>query len=206
MEPVDVSVVHFEAEDGTRLEGDLLAPAEASGTAVVCHPHPLYGGSRQDAVVAALTRAFVGCGRRVLRFDFRGTGGSQGTHDGGGAERSDLLAAIEAVDPGTGPLTIAGYSFGADIALSVVHPAAAGWIVVAPPLAIITPEDMPASTDGRPVTVITGEHDQFNSPPQLRSRLDGWANAELHVIDTADHFFAGSHQALSEIATAAIGA
>ncbi|GJM37523.1 MAG: alpha/beta hydrolase [Acidimicrobiales bacterium] len=204
MEPVDVSVVHFEAEDGTRLEGDLLAPADATGTAVVCHPHPLYGGSRQDAVVAALTRAFVGCGRRVLRFDFRGTGGSQGTHDGGAAERTDLMAAIDALDPGDGPLTIAGYSFGADVALSVAHPAATSWIVVAPPLAIIAPEDMLAPTDGRPVTVITGEHDQFNPPPQLGPRLEGWSNAELHVIDTADHFFAGSHQALSEIAASAL--
>ena len=62
MEPVDVSVVEFESADGTRLEGDLLVPADARGSAVVCHPHPLYGGSRQDAVVGALSRAFVGAG------------------------------------------------------------------------------------------------------------------------------------------------
>ena len=78
MEPVDVSVVEFESADGTRLEGDLLVPADARGSAVVCPPHPLYGGSRQDAVVGALSRAFVGAGLRVLRFDFRGGGGSAG--------------------------------------------------------------------------------------------------------------------------------
>lgn len=205
MEPVDVSVVHFESADGTRLEGDLLAPANATGTAVVCHPHPLYGGTRQDAVVAALTRAFVGAGRRVLRFDFRGTGGSSGEHAGGSAERDDLRAAIDAVEPGDGALVIAGYSFGADVALSVDHPSAAGWLVVAPPLAIIGEGDMVAPHDGRPVTLITGAHDQFNPPDQLTPKVAGWANAELHVIDTADHFFAGSHQAVSDIAAAAIG-
>lgn len=206
MEPVDVSVVHFDSADGTRLEGDLLAPASPTGSAVVCHPHPLYGGSRNDAVVAAITRALVGERRRVLRFDFRGTGGSAGTHDGGAAERDDLRAAIEAVEPGAGPLTIAGYSFGADIALSVDHPSADRWIVVAPPLAIIDAQELVAPSDPRPTTVITGAHDQFNPPEQLRSRLDDWTAAELHVVDSADHFFAGSHQRLSELVADAVAA
>ena len=72
--------------------------------------------------------------------------------------------------PGDGPLTIAGYSFGADIALSVSHPAADRWIVVAPPLAIVAAEDLVAPADPRPVTVIAAEHDQFNPPDQLRPK------------------------------------
>jgi alpha/beta superfamily hydrolase len=204
MEPVDVRVVQFGSEDGTRLEGDLLVPADASGAAVVCHPHPLYGGSRQDAVVAALSRAFVGAGRAVLCFDFRGAGGSDGTHDGGGAERGDLRAALDAVAPGTGPLTIAGYSFGADIALSVDHPGADRWVVVAPPLAVFGQEELVAPTAERPVTVIAAEHDQFNAPDQLRSKLETWNNAALHVVESADHFFAGAHRRVSELAGAAL--
>lgn len=204
MEPVDVRVAHFESADGTLLEGDLLVPAEASGTAVVCHPHPLYGGSRQDAVVAALSRAFVGAGRTVLRFDFRGAGGSAGTHDGGRAERDDLRAALDAVDPGDGPLAIAGYSFGADIALSVDHPVADRWIVVAPPLAIVAADDLVATRDPRPVTVIAGANDQFRGPDTLRPEMAGWSNATLHVVASADHFFAGAHQQVGELATSAL--
>jgi alpha/beta superfamily hydrolase len=204
MEPVDVRVVHFESADGTRLEGDLLSPADAIGTAVVCHPHPLYGGSRQDAVVASITRAFVGAGRRVLRFDFRGTGGSQGAHDGGAAERDDLRAAIDAVDPGEDGLVIAGYSFGADIALSVDHPAADRWVVVAPPLALFGTDDLVAISDPRPVTVIAAAHDQFNSPADLEPKMAGWVNATLQVVESADHFFAGAHRQVSELATAAL--
>jgi len=204
MEPVDVSVVQFESTDGTLLEGDLLAPVDASGTAVVCHPHPLYGGSRQDAVVAALSRAFVGAGRRVLRFDFRGAGGSTGAHDAGGAERHDLLAAIAAVEPGEGPLVIAGYSFGADIALSVDHPAADRWVVVAPPLAIVAADALVAPSDPRPVTVIAAAHDQFNAPGQLRPKMESWTNATLHVVESADHFFAGAHRQVSDFAAAAL--
>jgi alpha/beta superfamily hydrolase len=204
MEPVDVSVVQFESADGTLLEADLLAPADAIGSAVVCHPNPLYGGSRQDAVVAALTRAFVGARRRVLRFDFRGSGGSGGTHDGGNAERDDLRAAIEAVDPVDGPLAIAGYSFGADIALGVDHPAADRWIVVAPPLSTVAADDLVAPGDPRPVRVIAAAHDQFNSPEQLRPRMATWTNATLQVVESADHFFAGAHRQLSELATAAL--
>lgn len=204
MEPVDVSVVRFESADGTLLEGDLLVPADASGTAVVCHPHPLYGGSRQDAVVAALSRAFVGAGRKVLRFDFRGAGGSAGTHDGGDAERADLRAALDAADPGDGPLAITGYSFGADIALSVDHPAADRWIVVAPPLAIVADDDLVATRDPRPVHVIAAAHDQFNPASALRVMVDDWTATTLYEVESADHFFAGTHQRVAELATAAL--
>ncbi|MEQ8841331.1 MAG: CocE/NonD family hydrolase [Acidimicrobiales bacterium] len=200
-EPVDVSVVQFESHDGTRLEGDLLTPKNPTGSAVVCHPHPLYGGSRQDAAVGALSRAFVGAGLRVLRFDFRGAGGSAGAHDDGGAERGDLAAAIDFVDPTDGPLTLAGYSFGADIALSVAHDAATGWLVVAPPLATVPATDLVASADPRPVTVIAAGHDQFNPPDQLRPRTADWVNTTIHVIETADHFFAGAHHQIGELAT-----
>ena len=204
MEPVDVAVVHFESADGTVLEGDLLTPADATGCAVVCHPHPLYGGSRQDAVVAALTRTFVGADLRVLRFDFRGVGGSGGSHEAGVAERDDLRAAIDFLTPGEGELTIAGYSFGADIALSVAHPGAARWIVAAPPLAIVPDEDLVAPADPRPVTVIAAAHDQFNSPDQLRPKMATWTNATLAVVESADHFFAGAHSQIGELAAAAL--
>jgi alpha/beta superfamily hydrolase len=199
MEPVDVQVVHFESADGTRLEGDLLSPQNATGTAVVCHPHPLYGGTRNDAVVAALSRALVQTGHRVLRFDFRGTGGSDGEQTSGRAERDDLRAAIEAVEPGDGPLVVAGYSFGADIALSVDHPALARWIVVAPPLAIIDVDAMAAPTDPRPVHLLVGGHDQFKPADELTNAVATWSAADVHVFETADHFFGGYHGEITDL-------
>jgi uncharacterized protein len=198
MKPVDITVVRFESTDGTLLEGDLLEPPDVTGTAVICHPHPLYGGSRQDSVVAALTRAFVGAGRKVLRFDFRGAGGSEGVHDAGTAERDDLLAAIETVAPGRGALTIAGYSFGADIALSVDHPAAEGWIVAAPPLAILAMDRFVAARDPRPVHMFAAANDRFNAPAKLESTIADWTATTMHVVERADHFFTGAHLELNE--------
>lgn len=204
MEPVDVSVVEFESADGTRLEGDLLVPPDARGSAVVCHPHPRYGGNRQDAVVGALSRAFVDTRLRVLRFDFRGVGGSAGSPGDGAAERDDLVAAIDFLDPGEGPLIIAGYSFGADLALSVAHPAATRWIVVAPPLAIVPAGELVAPADPRPVTVIAAGNDQFNPPEQLRPRCADWVDTTIHVVEHADHFFAGAHRRIGDLARAAV--
>ena len=202
MEPVAVSTVRFEAPDGTVLEGDLLVPTDAEATAVVCHPHPLYGGTRGDAVVAALCRGLVGAGRRVLRFDFRGAGASGGSHGGGIEERTDLLAAIEAVEPDGTDLTIAGYSFGADIALSVEHPAATGWFVVAPPLSVLPVDKLISATDPRPVRILQPELDQFNPPDELRRYVSGWTNCTVDVLESTDHFLGGAHQRVMEMAGA----
>ncbi len=198
MEPVDVSVVHFTSADGSRLEGDLLTPPDAIGTAIVCHPHPRYGGTRQDPVVATLTRALVGVRRRVLRFDFRGVGGSQGSHGGGDQARDDLRAAIDSVGPRGGPLILAGYSFGADVALSVVDPATERWIVAAPPLSVLPAARLAAASDPRSVDIIVGARDQFNPPSRLHTTIDDWVDTTSHTIDGADHFFAGAHAELSE--------
>lgn len=204
MEPVEVDVVRFPSADGTMLEADVLTPSDARGTAVICHPHPLYGGSRNDAVVATLSRAFVEQGRRVLRFDFRGTGGSEGSHDNGVAERDDLRAAIEQVDPGDGPLCIAGYSFGADIALAVVHPAARQWFVIAPPLAIVPTDELVAATDERPVTIVTGAHDQFLAADAVEQATAAWTNTTVVAVPGADHFFAGAQSTLADLASRAL--
>ena len=84
----------------------------ARGTAVIAHPHPLYGGTMDNKVVQTLARAFTQCGWRALRFNFRGVGVSAGTHDEGRGELQDMLAAI-AQAPLDAPLALAGFSFGA---------------------------------------------------------------------------------------------
>lgn len=93
------------------------------GTAVIAHPHPLFGGTLDNKVVQTLARAFTQCGWNTVRFNFRGVGASAGTHDEGRGELADLLAVIAHAQP-QGPLALAGFSFGAFVtthALAQLH-------------------------------------------------------------------------------------
>ena len=89
------------------------APSGAErGTAVIAHPHPLFGGTMDNKVVQTLARACVLSGWRAVRFNFRGVGASAGSHDDGRGELQDLLAVVQA-QASVGPLVLAGFSFGA---------------------------------------------------------------------------------------------
>ncbi len=106
-----------------RLECFLKIPAGmlARGAAVVCHPHPLFGGTMHNKVVHAAAEALHGVGLPALRFNFRGAGGSGGRHDGGRGESDDLRAVLDEAGrrfPGA-PILVAGYSFGAYVGLGV---------------------------------------------------------------------------------------
>lgn len=94
------------------LDGPVGVPR---GTAVIAHPHPLFGGTMTNKVVQTLARAFVQTGWRAVRFNFRGVGASEGVHDEGRGEAADLLAVIRQVAP-EGALAMAGFSFGAFVA------------------------------------------------------------------------------------------
>lgn len=97
---------------------DLPARAQDSaqkGMAIICHPHPLFGGTMDNKVVQTLARAFLASGWRTLRFNFRGVGSSAGVHDNGVGEVADLLRVISQF-ANAGPLALAGFSFGAFIA------------------------------------------------------------------------------------------
>ena len=86
------------------------------GVAVIAHPHPLFGGTLDNKVVQTLARAFVQCGWTAVRFNFRGVGGSAGSHDEGRGELDDFLAVVQHVAPagdGAPALALAGFSFGA---------------------------------------------------------------------------------------------
>ena len=82
------------------------------GVAVLSHPHPLFGGTMDNKVVQTLARAFVQCGWQAVRFNFRGVGASEGQYDEGRGEGQDLLSVVEQMAP-SGPLALAGFSFGA---------------------------------------------------------------------------------------------
>ena len=104
------------------IEALLDEPAEGAvqGTAVIAHPHPLFGGTMQNKVVQTLARAFVQSGWRAVRFNFRGVGASEGTYDEGRGEAADMFQVIAQVAP-EGPLALAGFSFGAFVTSHVVQ-------------------------------------------------------------------------------------
>lgn len=199
--------VALTTDDGVRLAADLWAPPGATLAAVVCHPHPQYGGDRHNNVVAALWRALPAAGVACVRFDFRGAGGSDGEHGGGAAERLDVRAAIHAaaalvagVEAGgdAGRVVLCGYSFGADVALTVADDRLVGWFAVAPPLRLFDPGDYVAATDDRPVLVAAAEHDQFAPPPVAVATVAGWRTTTVVEVPMADHFFAGATHVAAE--------
>ena len=112
--------VEVKVDDRVTLRGEFTQGDK--GGAMVLHPHPLYGGSMHNNVVEALVRAAGAAGWAALRFNFRGVGGSSGSHDEGRGEQDDVLAAAQWMAQRTpGPLVLMGYSFG-----SLVGSAAAG--------------------------------------------------------------------------------
>jgi uncharacterized protein len=102
------------------LRDEPAAGAAPLGTAVIAHPHPLFGGTMDNKVVQTLARAFVQGGWSAVRFNFRGVGATEGTHDEGRGELDDMLALIGA-EASEGPLAIAGFSFGAFVANGAVQ-------------------------------------------------------------------------------------
>lgn len=187
---IETHQVGLHTADGLRLEADLCAPHGATVGVVVCHPHPQFGGDRYNAVVDTLFRSVAAAGMAVLRFDFRGVNDSEGTHDGGIAERLDVAAALDTLSSVVdGPLWLAGYSFGASVALDVVDPHVVGWLAVAPPLAVM-PGARAAGLDPRPKHVLVAGHDQFSPPDPTSEAMADWVDTEMTVIPRADHFFA----------------
>ena len=101
-----------------RVDGD--SPGNIG--AVLCHPHPLYGGSMDDMVLEAMSRPLLDAGFQVARFNFRGVGHSEGQHDDGKGEVDDVLAVVAWMrEQGVEKVILGGYSFGAVVALSACH-------------------------------------------------------------------------------------
>jgi alpha/beta superfamily hydrolase len=111
----DSSLVRFPSSDGLRLEGR-LTKAATDRAVVLCHPHPLYGGSMLTPVIMTVEQAFQEAGYTTLAFNFRGVGGSDGEHGGGQPEVADVTGALTHLEEVLGGrvrrFAVAGYSFG----------------------------------------------------------------------------------------------
>lgn len=190
------------------LEGLLANSGRVAPGAVVCHPHPMYGGSMYNNVVEALLAAMWQLGYATLRFNFRGVGESEGEHDGGIGEVDDARAALKFLTSQTGvgasDAVMAGYSFGASVAMRAgIDDAAASRIVaVALPIAMIP---MASVVTSKPLLLASGDRDSYSPIPKLKelaTRLG--ANARLEVIAGADHFFGGYENRLTQAIEGAI--
>jgi uncharacterized protein len=165
-------------------------PHAARGVAVVCHPHPQFGGTLDNKVVQTLARAFVALGWRSVRFNFRGVGGSAGAWDDGVGEIDDALAVIAAVRAPGEALLLAGFSFGAYVASQAAARLAddakpSRLVLVGPSTEKQQMANVPADT-----VVIHGETDEV---VPLTATL-AWARPQslpVIVFPGVGHFFHG---------------
>jgi alpha/beta superfamily hydrolase len=189
-----------------RLEALLNAGAdEATHAALVCHPHPLFGGTLHNKVVFHTMKALNSFGFPVLRFNFRGAGLSQGEHDHGRGEMDDVRAALDWLDREFRlPLIFAGFSFGAAVGLPLA--CADGRVQAVIGLGIpVAPIDERAydfsflQTCAKPKLLVSGARDQFGPRAQLQRLADALPEPrKLVLIEGADHFFEGRLRELRE--------
>jgi len=184
----------FEGPAG-RIEAILKEPdGQVARAAIVCHPHPLFGGTMHNKVVYRIAKAFQDAGFAVLRFNFRGAGLSAGTHDYGRGEQDDLRSAIEFMENKypDAEAWIAGFSFGSAVMLS----AACGYKRVRAIVAAGVPVSKYDFTNlvecDKPKLFVQGQHDEFGSPADLQKFIERLSEPkELKIIEGADHFFEG---------------
>src|SRR5690242_4113455 len=182
-----------------QLEALLNSGAQnATHAALVSHPHPLFGGTMHNKVVFHAMKALNSFGFPVLRFNFRGTGLSQGEHDYGQGEIDDVHTALDWLDREFHrPLIFAGFSFGAAVGLQAACQdnrvvAAIGLGVPVQPVEERT-YDLSCLRDcNKPKLFVSGSRDQFGPRPKLEALVNSLAEPrKLVIIDSADHFFEG---------------
>lgn len=181
-------------------EPDDAAPREAC---LVCHPHPLFGGTMHNKVVYRIARALRRAGAVVLRFNFRGVGASEGEHDNGPGEVEDARAALSVLRARYPelPYSMAGFSFGSRIIMKL------GCGLNPPPERLIA-AGFPTSR-GRfeylahcavPKYFVQSSVDEHGPKRELQAAFEWFAEPRrLEFIEAGDHFFAGALDKLEEV-------
>ncbi len=173
---------------------DLPALGTYKGTAVISHPHPLYGGTMHNKVVQTLAKAFVQNGWRAIRFNFRGVGASAGVYDEGRGEVDDLMSVIQATSEASQSLALAGFSFGAFVTSHAVARLPSSLqleklVLVGTAASRFEVATLP--TDLHEKTLVV--HGEVDDTVPLASVMD-WARPQslpVTVIPGVEHFFHG---------------
>ena len=201
--------ITFRTDDGLTLEGELWPPDGAPrGSAVICHPHPRHGGSKDHPLLWSIRIELVRRRLTVLAFNFRGVMGSEGRYGAGEEEPADVRAAIARVrEQADGPTFLCGWSFGANVALRTAldDERVAALAVVGIPLSEASPE-VPALPDAdrlatfdRPVLLLTGDADPFCPPHALLELAGQIPNPTVRIVEGGNHFFTKREREAAEI-------
>jgi len=191
--------IHFATTDSLTLEGELHRPdGEVRARAVICHPHPQHGGSKDHPVLWAIRIDLRRRGFVVLTFNFRGVMGSEGQYGGGEAETADVRAAIDRVEEeGEGPLFLCGWSFGANVALraALEDQRVRALALVGFPLGETSvhlppvPEPARLATYDRPVLFVAGDRDEFCPMDRLGELAGRFPGATVQIVPNTGHYF-----------------
>lgn len=197
--------------DDLVLEYKWSDPETVSRVAVLCHPHPLQGGSMRNPLMRRVKNVLVDHGFSVLRFNFRGVGESEGVHDRGVGEVLDIEAAVtlaQSAYPGL-PLGIAGWSFGSVTALrwAAQFSSALPYAGIAPPVGSDLILELPDRRHLAPAprTFIIGDADQFTTVAAV-TEYAGSIGAQVEVVKGSDHFFFVKEGVVGELVARALSA
>ena len=181
-----------------RIETLLAAPrerAQPAGCAIVCHPHPLYGGAMSNKVAYTLAASALKAGLYALRFNFRGVGRSEGAHDHGRGEAEDVLLLVQRMREllPQARLVLAGFSFGAFVSLSAAARARPDLLIsVAPPFGKYLGDAPPPARADCPWLVLHSRDDDVVAYEETAAVLEKYAPPpQLVTVDGAGHFFNG---------------
>lgn len=194
----------FLAGPAGKLEAVLWTPAhktEPRFAAVVCHPHPLFGGMLHNKVVYQAAKALDVHRGAVLRFNFRGTGLSEGKHDKGIGERDDVRAALEflAAEFSEKPLVLAGFSFGCWVGLRVGCADSRVQRLIGIGAPVNNSDFTYLETCSKPKLFVQGSKDEFGDAHKLEKIVQGLpGEKKLVVVDGVDHFFTGKIEELGK--------
>ena len=196
------SAVSFQTA-GLSFEGVIAQPDATGGPwpgVVICHPHPLHGGSMHNNVVLALALGLAEEGFVTLRFNFRGVGDSEGEHGQGETEYQEVLGALDLIKawPDTrGKTGLVGYSFGSGVILrhEEVQKEADAVALVSPALRYIS--DTPLKTRKTPALIVAGDRDRIVDQDQLTEEFKTFdRQPESHIFEGVDHFWYGHEERL----------
>ena len=194
--------ITIRSADGLSLEGALDDPGDATTSLVLCHPHPKMGGTMNAPLLLTLRDALLAEKWRVVRFNFRGIGGSEGTPGIGDDEINDAIGALTYARGLGDPVAIAGWSFGAAVAIRV---AAQDEVIACGAIApAIDPREGVTAGVGDaapqvPTLVVVGENDAQVDPESCRRWADNVPSARFKEVPGANHFFWAKYDNLARV-------